>query len=1068
MNKSIRAIIVFCLAAFICACEKEPVHVERLILDKEALTVQVGETKMINVTVSPANAEDKKVIWTSSDSSIASVSVDGIVTGVAAGTASVKAISDDRGITAVCIVTVVPRAVTELSIEPAELTLKELEKSILNVKITPENVLNKSIEWTSSDPEVASVSYGVVYALKAGEATITAKSAEGDRTATCKVTVICPVKGVRLSDHAVTIKVGKSTTLDAEVYPSRAADKTVTWASDNSSVATVSSEGVVTGVASGTARITVRTSDGDFTDECTVAVVSDVEGISLNRTEPLELEVDETYGFKATIKPDGATNPAVSWSSTKPEVASIDQKGQVLALREGETVICATSQDGGHHAFCTVKVHNKVDKIEIKSSEVTIFMGSSGTTLSYTLTPSDVGNVDVVWSSSDESVATVDQNGHVSAVGKGSAVISASIFNSKGDVVVSGSCNVSVQQPVTSITIAPESAEMWIGESKDFTVTLLPLDADNLKFTPSITGTNKDAISIKASDNIVTVTALNVGDAKVQCIPELRAGFEYAECTIKVKAHVSSVAIQGGDHSIEVGKTVVLEAEVLPENAADRSVTWSTDNKDIATIDSNGKVTGIAPGTATVTVTTTDSGKKATCKITVKRPVESVSLDKSSLSLFEGESETLKATASPSDADQSFTWTSSNSLIASVDANGKVQAIAPGNAVITVTSSSDSSKKAECAVTVTSKNIPVTAVTVSPEELTLVVGETAQISATVVPSNATNRATKWSTNSSAVSVDHGLVTARQIGSALVMCTSEDNPKAMGTCRVTVVAPPVAVTSITLNKTSMTLSYGVSATLEATISPSDASDKTVQWSSSDTSVATVSENGRVMAQHKTGTATITAKSTNYPDVTATCTVNVKSSIVNVTGISIDPRSLSLYVGQTKKIVATVSPSNADDKTVIWEAAGGAVVTVDQQGNVKGLKSGYTTVTAFTSGKEYQTTARINVTINEMTGIQLNHPNGIVLKVGEAFDLTATPVAADPDADPSYPNISWSSGDKTVATVDNGHIVALKPGQITITVVSVYNTRIKATCPVTVLPAGASGGGSEGVGFDDWDF
>ncbi len=96
MNKSIRAIIVFCLAAFICACEKEPVHVERLILDKEALTVQVGETKMINVTVSPAIAEDKKVIWTSSDSSIASVSVYGIVTGVSSVTASVKAITDDR------------------------------------------------------------------------------------------------------------------------------------------------------------------------------------------------------------------------------------------------------------------------------------------------------------------------------------------------------------------------------------------------------------------------------------------------------------------------------------------------------------------------------------------------------------------------------------------------------------------------------------------------------------------------------------------------------------------------------------------------------------------------------------------------------------------------------------------------------------------------------------------------------------------------------------------------------------------------------------------------------------
>lgn len=1065
MNKSIRAIIVFCLAAFICACEKEPVHVERLILDKEALTVQVGETKMINVTVSPANAEDKKVIWTSSDSSIATVSVDGIVTGVAAGTASVKAISDDRGITAVCIVTVVPRAVTELSIEPAELTLKELEKSILNVTITPENVLNKSIEWTSSDPEVASVSYGVVYALKAGEATITAKSAEGDRTATCKVTVICPVKGVRLSDHAVTIKVGKSTTLDAEVYPSRAADKTVTWASDNSSVATVSSEGVVTGVASGTARITVRTIDGDFTDECTVAVVSDVEGISLNRTDAFELVVDETFDFVATIEPGGATNQTVNWSSTKPEVASIDQNGHVVALHAGETIICATTQDGGYHAYCTVKVRNKIDKIFVSPSKITLFVGGEGKTLTYTTSPADAGNVGIVWSSTKENIATVDQNGHVTPVGKGEAKIWASTTN--GDVF--DGCVVTVQQPVTSISVDPASKVIWTGESEVFTVTLLPDDADNLNYTATVTE-GKDAVSISKAGNKVTVKASKVGSAKIQFMPELplSSDMKPAECVIEIKAHVSSVSIVGGNHSVDVGKSVKLNANVLPDDATDKSVTWSIDKTDVATIDNNGNVTGIAPGTATVTVTTTDSGKTAKCTITVNQPVESVSLNKTTLSLKEGESETLTAQATPSDADQSFTWISSNTGVATVDSNGKVTAVAPGSAVITATATSNSSKKAECAVTVTPNTIPVDSVTVSPEELTLVVGETAQISATVLPSNATNRATKWSTNSSAVSVDHGLVTARQTGSALVMCTSEDNPKAMGTCKVTVVPPPVAVTSITLNKTSMTLSYGVSATLEATISPSDASDKTVQWSSSDTSVATVSENGRVMAQHKTGTATITAKSTNYPDVTATCTVTVKSSIVNVTGISINPRSLSLYVGQTKQIVATVSPSNADDKTVIWEAAGGATVMVDQQGNVKGLKPGNTTVTAFTSGKEYQTTARISVTINEIDHIELSHPNGIVLKVGETFDLTATPVAADSSADPSYPNISWSSGDKTVATVDNGHIVALKPGQVTITVVSVNNTRIKATCPVTVLPAGASGGGSEGVGFDDWDF
>ena len=541
MNKSFRAIIVFCLAAFICACEKEPIHVERLILDKEALTLAESETQKLIATASPANAEDKKVVWSSSDSSVADVSQDGIVTAIAPGTASIKATSDDRGITAVCIVTVVSRAVTGLTIDPAELTLKELEKAVLNVTITPDNAREKSIEWTSSDPEVASVSYGVVYALKAGEAVITARNKEGDRSASCKVTVVCPVKGVQLRDHSITLKVKEGTTLSAEVYPERANDKSVTWTTDNSSVATVSNEGVVTGVASGSAKITVRATDGDFTDECTVTVVSDVEGIKLNRTEPFELVVDETFDFVATIEPVGATNQAVNWSSTKPEIASIDDKGHVVALRAGETIICATSQDGGYHAFCTVKVRNKVDKIVVSPDKITLLVGGKGQTLTYTTSPADAGHVDIVWSSSKESVATVDQNGNVTPVGKGTAKIWASTAN--GDVY--GGCDVTVDQPVTSIRVDPVSAEMWTGESKDFSLTLEPDYASNLNYKVNVSSGN-DVISTTQKGNIVTVKALKVGTAKIQFVPELPSSSDIkTECVITVKAHVSSVSIKG-------------------------------------------------------------------------------------------------------------------------------------------------------------------------------------------------------------------------------------------------------------------------------------------------------------------------------------------------------------------------------------------------------------------------------------------------------------------------------------------------------------------------------------------
>ncbi|MBQ2476124.1 MAG: Ig-like domain-containing protein, partial [Desulfovibrio sp.] len=162
--------------------------------------------------------------------------------------------------------------------------------------------------------------------------------------------------------------------------------------------------------------------------------------------------------------------------------------------------------------------------------------------------PSDAGNVDIVWSSSDESVAVVDQNGHVSAVGKGSAVIKASTLDGK----VFGSCEVTVQQPVTSISVNPVAAGMWIGDSNVFTVTLRPADANNLNYSATVTGDN-DVVSISKSGDKVTVKALKVGKAKIQFVPELTlsSGMK-AECEISVRAHVSSVAVVGGDHSVEV------------------------------------------------------------------------------------------------------------------------------------------------------------------------------------------------------------------------------------------------------------------------------------------------------------------------------------------------------------------------------------------------------------------------------------------------------------------------------------------------------------------------------------
>jgi Bacterial surface proteins containing Ig-like domains len=169
---------------------------------------------------------------------------------------------------------------------------------------------------------------------------------------------------------------------------------------------------------------------------------------------------------------------------------------------------------------------------------------------------------------------------------------------------------------------------------------------------------------------------------------------------------VQSVSLDKTTLDLNVGENATLVATVLPENADDKTVTWTSSNTAVATVDATGKVTAVAAGEAVITVTTTDGGKTATCTVTVTNPavpVQSVSLDKTTLDLNVGENATLVATVLPENADdKTVTWSSSNTTVATVDATGKVTAVAAGEAVITVTTT-DGSKTATCTVKVNDK-----------------------------------------------------------------------------------------------------------------------------------------------------------------------------------------------------------------------------------------------------------------------------------------------------------------------------------------------------------------------------
>lgn len=214
-------------------------------------------------------------------------------------------------------------------------------------------------------------------------------------------------------------------------------------------------------------------------------------------------------------------------------------------------------------------------------------------------------------------------------------------------------------------------------------------------------GNNIGTITLDSDSNICTVAVASLEKGryylKIGSIQHSSGNYAFF---ITKAVNVSSVKLNKTLTTIVKGKSETLKPTINPSNASNQNVKWKSSNTKIATVDSKGVVKGVAAGTATITVTTEDGGKTATCKVTVTQPVTSVKLNKTKLTLSKGKTETLKATVNPSNAtNKAVTWKSSNTKVATVDSKGKVKAVAKGTATITVTTK-DGSKTVTCKVTV--------------------------------------------------------------------------------------------------------------------------------------------------------------------------------------------------------------------------------------------------------------------------------------------------------------------------------------------------------------------------------
>lgn len=680
-----------------------------------------------------------------------------------------------------------------------------------------------------------------------------------------------------------------------------------------------------------------------------------VTGVTLNTTTK-QMEVGDNYTLTATVAPSNATNKNVVWTSSNTNVATVDQTGKITAKAVGNTTITVTTQDGSKTATCAVTVKAKtvsVTGVTLNTTSKTMEIGDTFI-LTATVAPTTATNKNVTWSSGNSNIATVDQTGKVTAKAVGNTNIT--VTTQEGSKTATCAVTVKEKTPTTisviGVTLNETIKNIEVGDMFTLTATIAPSNA-----------TNKNVSWLSSNSSIATVdqtgkvTGVAAGNATITVTTQ--DGAKTATCAVTVKARtvsVTGVTLNETTKTLEVGDTGILIPTIAPTNATNKNVTWTSSNSNIAAVDNNGKITAKAVGSATITVTTQDGSKTASCQVTVnektpaKVSVTGVTLNETTKTVNTGDTFTLTATVAPENAtNKGVTWTSSNTSIATVDQNGMVTAIAKGNATITVTTQ-DGSKTANCQVTVNERIVSVTGVEINVKVHTMKVGDTLEITAKVLPENATNKNVTWSSSNRNVATvnENGKVTAVAQGNVTITVTTQDGSKT-ASCQVTVQNADVStvpVTGVTLDADLKEIEVGKTATLIATVSPDNATNKKVTWKSSDPEVATVDENGNIKAIAE-GEAIITV-TTQDGNKEVSCRVLINKELdpnyIKITKITLNTNGKTLYIGKTYQLEATITPDNATNQDIKWESTDESIAKVDQNGRVTAVSKGITTVIA----------------------------------------------------------------------------------------------------------------------------
>ena len=759
------------------------------------------------------------------------------------------------------------------------------------------------------------------------------------------------VDGVTLNYDKLSLTEDQTATLVATITPSDAANKNLSWKSSNTSVATVDVTGKVSAVKAGTATITVTTEDGGKTATCSVTVVAPTSGVSLNKTS-LELVEGASETLVATITPANASNKNVSWKSSNTSVATVSSTGKVTAVKAGTATITVTTEDGGKTATCEVTVIAPASGVSLNKSSLELIEGASETLVA-TITPANASNKNVSWKSSNTSVATVSSAGKVSAVKAGTATITVTTE----DGGKTATCSVTVKATTVDPSKATDLSSS--GTANCYIVSAV----GDYKFK-SVKGNTTTSVGSVSSASVVwetygTSTAPNVGDL-VNTV-----SYSNGYITFKVTGKEGNALIAAKDAS----GNILWSWHIW---CTDKPVDQVYKNGAGTMMDRNLGATSATPGDVGALGLLYQWGRKdpflvnsfisssTKVKSTITWPSPVASNSSNGTIAYATSHPTTFITYNTNNDDWYYTGSSSTDNTRWNSNKGTYDPCPPGYRVpdggdngVWSKALGSSSSFSNGPWNSTNKGMDFkTYFTSSTQCWYPASGYHSYVDGSLC--NVGSSGSYWSCAPSS-NCAHYLffynngsvypyyyISSRASGLS-VRCIKEGS-----------MSSDISVSSVSLNKSNLTLTEGDSETLTATVSPSDATNKNVSWKSSNTSVATVSSSGKVTAV-KAGSATITV-TTEDGGKTATCSVTVKAKEINATDLSASGTANCYIVSaagdyklKTVKGNTSTSVGSVSSASVVWETFGTSTApNVGDLVNTVSYVDGY--ITFKVTGKE----------------------------------------------------------------------------------------------------------------------